>query len=295
MLNPGSLVDVILFNAAGGTIVGNEYSQANLTAFQTVGGIDAVEGLERSLSANTVIPSNTFVVPFNTVELNTGGFGTPNSVLGIASQSGLHQIAGSLSVFHTNPGLIEGMVTINGVPYERFAQSGIANSYRDIGFKTNALLNPGDVVAVTLFNAAGGNLLGSRYSTGNLLAYNVVPEPSSLVLASWRWSPLLYVLGVELVVASVSSKHSGIGNRAGDSLPPSRSYAAARATVLRQCSSSTGRQKRGPHRRRHSVDRPCAGLRTLRIPARCSRGSRCLERSWPAGRSRSPRAACLPA
>ena len=106
--------------------MGGQYAHGNLTAYNSLGGQATAESVERRLSAAIPVPSNTFTVPFNSTVVNTDAFSTPGPAVAVTQHAGVHQIAGSLSVFHANAGLIEGVIRVNGQTLERFAQSGPA-------------------------------------------------------------------------------------------------------------------------------------------------------------------------
>ncbi len=172
LLNPGDVVSLQL-DPSGGTVQvsGGAWSRASLLEYPTVFGQSTAEAIQRGLTTTASFTGGGFfTVPFDTVELNTGGFSSSPGVLGVASSTGLHTISGALTVRKPSAGPLRGQILVNGVAIDSFYRFyNSPNDEDELSFSTQTLLNPGDVVSLQL-DPSGGTVQvsGGTWSRASL-------------------------------------------------------------------------------------------------------------------------------
>jgi hypothetical protein len=128
-------------------------------------------GILRTLSSNTNAPASTIsTVPFDTTAFNTGGFPTSATTIATAQDTGLHTVAGHVTVFSSVVQSVDEYVTVNGTPVDRYRYQIAAGNFISLPYHTLAGLNPGDVVGVQILPFGGAVTLfgGSNYTHGSL-------------------------------------------------------------------------------------------------------------------------------
>ena len=155
-------------------------------------GLPSVDGFRASVTAGTASGGSWVNLALDAPELNTAG-ATP----GTAWQTGLYQIGGE--VVARNDGNTSRQMSVgvwvNGVNREKTLIEVEPEEWDTLTYSFDVLLNEGDTVQLKMYSQDAFRWLDGNSSDFNMTAFNIVPEPSTIMLlATVALGLLVYAL-----------------------------------------------------------------------------------------------------